>query len=57
MRYDIQELQVEGESVSAEKANAEIAKARNATPLHLRHLFRSFIHWHAGLYLYGWILR
>lgn len=57
MRNVIENYQVQGEAVTVTHANAKIAEAMHATPTNLLHLFRSYIRWNAGMYIYGWILR
>ena len=57
MSIAIENYQMEGESATIKHANAKIAEARHATPTNLLHLFRSYIRWDTGMYIYGWILR
>jgi hypothetical protein len=57
MSNAIENYQMEGEAATIKHANAYIAAAMHATPTNLLHLFRSYIHFESGRYLFGWILR
>ena len=57
MSNAIENYQMEGEADNGKQANEWIADARKRTPVNLRSMFRSYIHFESGRYLFGWILR
>lgn len=59
MTNKISNYQSQGTAKTLAEANAEIAKARNATPANLRDSFSSKIKasHHGGFYIWYWILK
>ena len=57
MNATLVNYQAQGTAESQRKANDAIHAAQDATPANVRNLYRSWIRWSKGEYLWSWTLK